>query len=262
MEETNSKKLYSQKGIAIATFFGGPLAAGYLVRQNFINLGRDREGLVAIILGIVFTTIMFSLLFALPENIVDKIPNQLFPLIYTLIIYAIVESVQGKNLKAFKESGGEFQSNWKATGIGLLWMVVIIALVMLYIFVAPGGSDQLDKEITQKLEQVFENEEKALKFYSLGPETSNEDLIKAVKEEGVFYWNLNLQLLEEIQKYELEESFGDYISKLFIYTRLRQETYMLILKALHEETDNYDLEIEQKNRSVEAILDELNQMTI
>lgn len=41
--EGSNKKLYSQKGISIATFFGGPLAAGYLIRQNFIALGKEPE---------------------------------------------------------------------------------------------------------------------------------------------------------------------------------------------------------------------------
>lgn len=262
MKETNSKKLFSQKGIAIATFFGGPLAAGYLIRQNFISLGKEREGLVSIILGIVITTVIFSLLFMLPDNIVDKIPNQLLPAIYTAIIYAIVESVQGKNLKSHKESGGQFQSNWKATGIGLLWMLVIVAAVVLYYFMAPEYSGQADREVKQKLEQIYQNEEKALKFYGLEPQTSTEDLVKAVKDEGILYWNLNLQLLEEIQQYELEEPYEEYINKLFIYTRLRQEIYILILQALQEDTDKYDREIEQKNRSVQAVLNEIDQMAI
>ena len=39
-----SKELYTQRAIGIATFFGGPLAAGILVRRNFINLGNEQYG--------------------------------------------------------------------------------------------------------------------------------------------------------------------------------------------------------------------------
>lgn len=262
MEETNSKNFYSQKGIAIATFFGGPLAAGYLVRQNFIQLGKDREGLISIILGVIVTTVIFSLLFALPDNIVEKIPNQFLPAIYTAIIYGIVESVQGKNLKSHKESGGKFQSNWKAAGIGLLWMLVIFAVLIPYILMASADSDQTNKEVTQKLERIYQNENTALKFYSLGPETPREDLIQTLKDEGIFYWDLNLKLLDEIQQLELEGSYRNYIDKIYAYTKLRQETYNLLLKALQEDTDKYDRDIEQKNRSVQAVLDEIDQMTL
>jgi len=101
MEE--DKKLFTQKGISIATFLGGPLAAGYLVRQNFRALGKETEALISIILGILLTAATFIPLFMLPEDIVDKIPNQLIPAIYTLMIYGVVELVQGKDLKRYKE---------------------------------------------------------------------------------------------------------------------------------------------------------------
>src|SRR5690554_4150397 len=103
MEDSSLKRLYSQNGIAIATFFGGPLAAGYLIRQNFKALGKEREGLISIILGILFTVVLFVPLFALPEAVLDQIPNQVIPAIYTLIIYGIVEATQGKDLKVHKE---------------------------------------------------------------------------------------------------------------------------------------------------------------
>jgi len=36
MEEP--KKLFSQRAIAIATYFGGPAAAGYLIKKNGCSL--------------------------------------------------------------------------------------------------------------------------------------------------------------------------------------------------------------------------------
>lgn len=261
--EESKKKLYSQKGISIATFFGGPLAAGYLIRKNFKALDKEREGLISIILGIIFTAAVFVPLFMLPEEIIDKIPNQLIPGIYTLIIYGIVEAVQGKDLKIHKEEQRQFESNWKATGIGFLSMLVLGSVIVAYIFTSPDITSELDEEITQKMEQISINEDKALRIYRMDPNTSTkEELLKAVKDEGIFYWNQNLQLLEEIQKVELEESYAKYVNKLFIYNRTRQETYILILKSISEETDKYNTEIEQKNRSIEVLLKEIEQMTL
>lgn len=262
MEEPTKKKLYSQKGISIATFFGGPLAAGYLIRHNFKALGKEQEGLISIILGILFTSAVFVPLFMLPEETIDKIPNQLIPGIYTLIIYGIVEVVQGKDLKFYKEEQRQFESNWKATRIGFLWMLVLGGVLATYIFTSPSMTG-LDEEITQKMEQISINEEKALKVYRMDSNTSSkEELLNAVKDEGIFYWNLNLQLLQEIQQVELEESYAKYVNKLFIYTRTRQETYILIMKSIGEETDKYNSEIEQKNRSIEVLLKEIEQMAL
>ncbi len=263
MEEPTTKKLYSQKGISIATFFGGPLAAGYLIRQNFKALGKEREGLFSIILGILFTAAVFVPLFMLPEEIIDKIPNQLIPGIYTLIIYGIVEIIQGKDLKIHKDEKRKFESNWKATGIGFLWMLVLGAVLVAYFFTSPDIPSELDEEITKKMEQISINEEKALKIYRMDPNTSTkEDILNAVKDEGIFYWNQNLQLLREIQQIELEESYSKYVNKLLVYTQTRQETYILIMKSISEETDKYNSEIEQKNRLIEVLLKEIEQMTL
>jgi hypothetical protein len=263
MEESTEKKLYSQKGISIATFFGGPLAAGYLIRQNFKALGKEREGLVSVILGILFTVLVIAPLFMLPEEIIDKIPNQLIPAIYTLIIYGIVEAVQGKDLKIHKAEQRPFESNWKATGIGALWMLVLVGVLAIYIFTSPEMTSEIDEEMTQKMEQIAVNEKKALKIYRMDLNTSTkEELLNAVKDEGIFYWNQNLQLLQEIQQYELEESYAKYVDKLFIYTRTRQETYILIMKSISEDTDKYNSEIEQKNRSIEVLMKEIQQMTL
>lgn len=262
MENLTPNRLYSQKGISIATFFGGPLAAGYLIRQNFKALGKEREGLISIILGILFTVVLFVPLFTLPETVLDQIPNQLIPAIYTLIIYGIVEATQGKDLKVHKEEQREFESNWKASGIGFLWMLVLGGMLLTYIFTSSSIIEGLNEEIELKMERISINEEKALRFYNMDPYTSSkEELLSAVKDEGIFYWNQNLQLLEEIQEVELEETYAEYVNKLFIYTRVRQETYILMMKAIEEETDVYNSEIEKKNRSILVLLEEIEQMT-
>ena len=263
MEESEDKKLFTQKGISIATFLGGPLAAGYLIRQNFRALGKEPEALVSIILGILLTAATFIPLFLLPEEVIDKIPNQLIPAIYTLIIYGIVEVIQGKDLKRHQEEQRQFESNWKATGIGLVWMLVLVGVLAVYVFTSPEMSGELDAEIHQKMEQIAVNEDKALKIYRMDPNTtSREDLIKVVEDEGIFYWNTNLQLLQEVQQYELEESYARYIGKLIEYTQVRQATYVLIKKSIDEETNKYNTEIERKNKAVEVLLQEIDQMSL
>ncbi len=262
MEDLLNKKLYSKTGISIATFFGGPLAAGYLIRHNYRMLGRERKGLTAIILATLFTFAIFLPVFLLPEEIVDKIPAQFIPGLYTLIIVGVVEVLQGEDLKRHKEEQRAFESNWKASGIGLLWSLVLIGLFGTYVFTSPEMNVQVDQEIAQKLEQISANEEEALKVYQLNPQSSTKEaLITALKDEGIYYWNQNLKLLEEIQQYELVAAHEKYVNKLYVYTRTRQETYILMMKAIGEGTDVYAPQIEMKNKSIEVLLKELDQMT-
>ncbi len=260
MEE--DKKLFTQKGISIATFLGGPLAAGYLVRQNFRALGKETEALISIILGILLTAATFIPLFMLPEDIVDKIPNQLIPAIYTADDLGF-RGYEDTRIQGYKEEERQFESNWKATGIGLLWMLVLVGVFAVYIFTSPEMSAEVDSEIHRKMEQIAINEDKALKIYRMDPNTvSREDLIRVVEDEGIFYWNTNLQLLEEIQHYELEESYVRYVRKLMEYTRIRLATYVLIKKSIDEGTNKYNTEIESKNTEIERLLQEIDQMSL
>lgn len=141
MEE--SKKFYSQRAITIATFFGGPLAAGYLVKKNFVTLGQPNKAKRSLIIGILSTLLILAGVFSLPDNIMDKVPNTLIPAIYTVIIYFIVERIQGDELKQHKESGGEFQNGWKAAGVGAVCMVVLFAFIFSVAFIAGDLSNSL-----------------------------------------------------------------------------------------------------------------------
>ena len=105
MEET--KKLFPQRAIAIATYFGGPAAAGYLIIKNYESNNQEGNGKKVFIIGIISTLLIFAGIFSIPEHIIDKIPKAIIPAIYTAIIYLIVEKIQGQWLKEPKESGGE-----------------------------------------------------------------------------------------------------------------------------------------------------------
>lgn len=63
---TKDIKIYSSKAISGATFLGGPLAAGYLISENFKGLNRHDEGRKSLIIGIITTIILFGGMFMLP----------------------------------------------------------------------------------------------------------------------------------------------------------------------------------------------------
>ncbi|HLW50627.1 MAG TPA: hypothetical protein VKZ78_06610 [Sphingobacteriaceae bacterium] len=123
MERT--KRFYSQRAIAIATYFGGPLAAGYLIKKNYEVLEQPEHANKSLVIGIVATILLLAGLFSLPEETIDKIPNALIPLIYTGLTYLIVSRIQGAHLKIHRESGGAFYSGWRAVGIGALAFLIL-----------------------------------------------------------------------------------------------------------------------------------------
>jgi len=139
-EEVNTTKnltLYSQKAIGIATFIGGPMAAGYLIRKNYLALNESGKGKNALVIGIATTIALFFGIFLLPESIIERVPNLIVHLTYTAIILFIVGKIHGSILKAHKEHNNDFASVWKAVVIGFVSLFLLVVATFCYILLAP-----------------------------------------------------------------------------------------------------------------------------
>lgn len=192
IEET--KRFYSQRAITIATYFGGPLAAGYLVKKNYESLEQPENARKSLIIGLLSTILLFAGIFSIPEYIIDKMPNALIPLIYTGIIYLIVERFQGETLKNHKESGGEFYSGWKAAGVGAISLLILAAGVAITAFIAGDLSNiQPDFDVAtydKEVAKFVDNENKSLAVYNVIETQTPDYLIKETRP--------SLQLLKKI----------------------------------------------------------------
>lgn len=259
MEET--KIFYSQRAITIATYFGGPLAAGYLVKKNYETLEQPDNARKSLIIGIVSTLLIFAGIFSIPEDIIDKIPNTLIPLIYTGIIYLIVERVQGESLKNHKESGGEFYSGWKAAGVGAIAMLILAAGIALTAFIAGDLSNSqpdfdaatYDKEVAK----FVDNENKSIAVFNV-IETQTPDYLIKEFSRGIVLWKENKEIVERLNSIEnLPIKLKDQNTLLLKYCDLRIQHNEIILKAISENTDKYVSETERIGFEINKILEEL-----
>jgi len=258
-QETNQEKtfhLYSQRVISIATYFGGPLAAGILARQNFINLGKEQLGKNALIIGILSTILLFVGIFSVPDHIMDKIPNAVIPLVYTGIIYLILEKFQGSELKEHKENNRPFYSAWKATGIGAVCMLILLGGIFGYAFLSPDDFDT--KKYDNGIAKFNKNEEKALLLFSI-IETNNPDkIIEHIDNVGLPAWQENLKLLDDLDNIEgLYDQLKNQNEILRQYSKLRIEAFELIKKSVKEDSNKYGRGIEELNRQIDEILKKL-----
>lgn len=255
-ERGESIKLYSQKAIGIATFFGGPLAAGILVRKNFINLGKEEQGKQALFIGIVSTILLFAGLFAIPDSIMDKFPNSLIPTIYTAIILMIIELVQGHELRLHTTGNGEFYSAWNAVGIGVICAVILLAGIFGYAYFE--DTDFEAEQYDNAMLEFQKNEEDALKLYDLVGAGEDKLAIDFIQETGIEAWNKNLAILYKLDQMDgLTQEFIDQNQKLREYCELRIESYQLIGRALYEETNAYDYQLDDLHKKIDDKIDEL-----
>lgn len=150
--ENNLPKIFTNKAISVATFFGGPLAAGFLISKNFKAFGKEEAARNSIFLGIGFTFIILVLLFLLPDQIAGKIPQTILPAIYTGVIALIVDKLQGEQIKDFLDKGGQKASNWIAAVYGFVGSLIIILFVIILSISAPFPGYQkeikVDKNVT------------------------------------------------------------------------------------------------------------------
>lgn len=257
MEET--KKLFSQKAIAIATYFGGPAAAGYLVKKNYEAYNQKDNGKKAFIIGIISTLLIFAGIFSVPEPITDKIPNALIPVIYTAIIYLIVEKLQGNRIKGHKESGGKFYSGWKATGIGAIFMVIQFAMIAGTAFIA-GDLSKPDFDATtydNEIAKFVKNENTSLAVFNVINSAKPQYLIKEFSK-GIVLWKENKKIVDKLNSIDnLPAELLEQNKKLLKYCNLRIKHNEIIVKAISEDTDKYVSEIERIALEINTILEEL-----
>jgi len=254
------KKLFSQKDIAIATFFGGPAAAGYLVKKNYQAFNQENKGNNAFIIGIISTLLIFAGIFSIPEHIIDKIPNALIPSIYTGIIYLIVENIQGDLLKKHKELGGDFYSGWKAAGIGGIFMAGLLLFIVGTVFLIEDLSKPDFDTVTydNEIAKFIKNENNALAVFNVINNTIDTQYLIKEFSKDIILWKENKEIINKINSINnLPNELLEQNKKLLKYCDLRIHQNEIFIKTILEDTDKYASEIDEIKLKINNLLDEL-----
>ena len=121
--------LYTPTQVRIGAFSGGPIAAIYFLRQNFLALHKPAEAHKTVVWGAAFVVGLMILLLFLP----DKFPRYVIPLAYSFGAGAVVNRWQLKK-HAIQESGKyQIQSNWLVAGGSLILLVAFVAILAIEI---------------------------------------------------------------------------------------------------------------------------------
>jgi len=127
--DSRGVKVYVPNHVGLAAFLGSPLAGAWILGANYAALGRPAERTKALVVGFIATVALLVLSLALPENI----PNSILPIAYTFALREYAKRVQGKDVERVLAGGGAKHSGWRAAGIGLLCLAVLVALMILYV---------------------------------------------------------------------------------------------------------------------------------
>ncbi|HTA27347.1 MAG TPA: hypothetical protein VK809_06145 [Bacteroidia bacterium] len=124
-------KVYKANVIRGATFFGGPLVAGYMVASNFKALGDIDKIKWAWFWSILTSILIICFIFLVPDKIQDKVPNIVFPFFYSLITFGLVKHYQEAKIMAHLNSGGKSFKWGKSLVVSIIGAVTILIPILM-----------------------------------------------------------------------------------------------------------------------------------
>jgi rhomboid protease GluP len=137
--------------------------------------------------------------------------------------------------------------------IGILSSCILLSCFLLY---RNMPNDIGVYQIKMRRFELLEN--MALEIYRMPRNTSQDRLLTEIKDRGLYFWNENIQLLDEADKLNLPSKFHERNKILLEYCNLRIKSYELMYKAIEENSDKYNDQLEQYNNQIKAIIQELS----
>jgi rhomboid protease GluP len=107
------------------------------------------------------------------------------------------------------------------------------------------------------MERFSALEAKALGLYNLPENTPTEKYLTEIQDVGIYYWNESIKLIEGLDSLDLPQALKTRNSQLKEYCEVRIKSYELIYKAINEETDRYEEEINAYYSKIESIISAL-----
>jgi hypothetical protein len=127
-------KLFKKRVIVICAFLAGPLVGGYMIAENFKNIGERSNNTRTLIITIAFTLVVTFALLLLPG--LEKNPNIVFPMFFASVTSACIYFFQRDKLIELSRNGGVYYNNTRAFVVSLIGLAVYIGLAVGLIFLA------------------------------------------------------------------------------------------------------------------------------
>ena len=123
-------KLYTPAQIRAGSFLGGPIAAIYLLRENFRVLDRASQARTTLVWGVAFVVVLMAVLPFLPTHF----PNYLIPLLYSIVAGSVAEKWQLPKQAIVNSGKYGIHSNWRVLGMAAAFFMVLMVILVLEMF--------------------------------------------------------------------------------------------------------------------------------
>ncbi|HEY0502956.1 MAG TPA: hypothetical protein VGD42_05605 [Lysobacter sp.] len=122
-------RLYKVSGIGLATFMGSVLAGGWLIARNYRALGEPDKANRALMYAVLAMLVVTGVALLLP----DGVPGIALTVPQILATMHIARQRQGGPIARYQADARTY-SNWRAFGVSLLVVVLLIVVAFAVVF--------------------------------------------------------------------------------------------------------------------------------
>jgi hypothetical protein len=142
-------RLFDADAVGLAAFICSPLAGTILMAVNYARLGKTGKGVVAVVLGLIATTltILIKWNWSKPWG---SLGSFVLVILFFFWTWDIAKKVQGKAVEEHAARGGQLGSKSAAFGVGIATLVglVVVTSAVVYVYqsrkiVVIGTRDQV-----------------------------------------------------------------------------------------------------------------------
>ncbi|NRS87471.1 rhomboid protease GluP [Flavobacterium sp. 7E] len=138
----------------------------------------------------------------------------------------------------------------------------VSALTAFFLVISLMVCNSLNNDIViyeNKMKDFVEMEKLAMEVYSRSKYEAKEDLLYNIRDRGIYYWNENINLLNEADKLSLPNEIHVRNEMMREYCELRIKSFDLLYKSVNEDTDKYNVEIQAYDQQILSIMDKIKQ---
>lgn len=127
LDNIYTEKYYSAKTVVVASLFGGLIASGYMIYQNFKKAGDLKMANISIIFSVLCLAILII------SGIVpglERVPGPFYSIFFTLLTSVFASRYQRELIAEKVNNGAKYHPTSKAIAICLISILCIVALVL------------------------------------------------------------------------------------------------------------------------------------
>jgi hypothetical protein len=127
LENVAEGHIYTVRTIVISALFGGLLAGGIMIYQNFKTFGEHKKASVTILITITF---LVALIATSLLPVLEKIPNIFYTILITLATSVLAKKYQGNLIEHHLSTGGKIFSTGRAVVICIISILIVVAFLL------------------------------------------------------------------------------------------------------------------------------------